>query len=410
MFSRELPQSPLFEVLKDEERAALVKEMELEQHREGDIIISEGDAGLSMYVISSGEVKVYTRGQKGSVYLAKLGEGDFFGEVSVLTGKPRTATITASQPTELLRLDKEKLDNALAKYPGIRKVLDAFYNKREAHRRSDDRSLKNGELIWCPPDPQVRRRNPAVAPSPSRRLMNRCEAGRRHGRDDVCCAGCRAGGEPDRSQHARRGDRPVGRQAVYELHVLINPVDQVDGKLTEDEGCLSIPDFTGIVMRLTRSCMIPRSQRESRHVGTGTDGALFRTRSIISTASFSSTLARIAECIVRKIQKLARPDANVPQHAELNATVTRSRSWRRPWSSPPSRSTMDFRFEPGQWVNFGFRKASRARTRRVNRSVRPLAVRAAGRGRGLKRLKPGATVSVGGPHATSCCLTVTRGR
>jgi len=136
MFSRPLPQSPLFEVLNDEERAALVKEMELEQHREGDIIITEGEAGLSMYVISSGEVKVYTRGagqRGGSVYLAKLGEGDFFGEVSVLTGKPRTATITASQPTELLRLDKEKLDNALGRYPGIRKVLDEFYKKRAKH-------------------------------------------------------------------------------------------------------------------------------------------------------------------------------------------------------------------------------------------------------------------------------------
>jgi len=133
MFSRPLPQSPLFEVLNNDERAALVKEMELEQHREGDIIITEGEPGSSMYVISSGEVKVYTRGQKGSVYLAKLGEGDFYGEVSMLTGKPRTATITASQPTELLRLDKEKLDNALAKYPGIRKVLDEFYKKRAKH-------------------------------------------------------------------------------------------------------------------------------------------------------------------------------------------------------------------------------------------------------------------------------------
>jgi len=135
VFKAALPKSPLFEVLEADERAALVKEMELEQHREGDVIISEGEPGSSMYVIAHGEVKVYTRGtgQSGSVYLAKLGEGDFFGEVSVLTGKPRTATITASQPTELLRLDKEKLDNALAKYPGIRKVLDEFYKKRAKH-------------------------------------------------------------------------------------------------------------------------------------------------------------------------------------------------------------------------------------------------------------------------------------
>jgi cAMP-dependent protein kinase regulator len=136
LFQRQVPVSPLFEVLTDEERAALVKEMELEQHAEGDVIITEGEPGSSMYVIAHGEVKVYTRGAGGkgaNVYLAKLGEGDFFGEVSVLTGKPRTATITASQPTELLRLDKEKLDNALGKYPGIRKVLDEFYKKRAKH-------------------------------------------------------------------------------------------------------------------------------------------------------------------------------------------------------------------------------------------------------------------------------------
>lgn len=136
VFKRAVPKSPLFEVLSDEERTALIKQMELEQHDEGSVIISEGEPGTSMYVVTSGEVKVYTRGSGqggGSVYLAKLGEGEFFGEVSVLTGKPRTATITAAQKTELLRLDKEKLDTALAKYPGIRKVLDDFYKKRAKH-------------------------------------------------------------------------------------------------------------------------------------------------------------------------------------------------------------------------------------------------------------------------------------
>jgi cAMP-dependent protein kinase regulator len=134
LFTRPVPKSPLFEVLTNEERQAIVREMEIESHDEGSVIITEGEPGTSMYLIVSGEVKVYTRGgNAGSVYLAKLGEGDFFGEVSVLTGKPRTATITASQRTELLRLDKEKLDATLVRYPGIRKVLDEFYRKRAKH-------------------------------------------------------------------------------------------------------------------------------------------------------------------------------------------------------------------------------------------------------------------------------------
>lgn len=136
LFQRPVPRSPLFEVLSNEERDALVAEMELETHDEGAVIITEGEAGTSMYVIVSGEVKIYTRagaGQSHPVYLAKLGEGDFFGEVSVLTGKPRTATITAAQKTDLLRLDKAKLDGALQKHPGIRKVLNDFYNARAQH-------------------------------------------------------------------------------------------------------------------------------------------------------------------------------------------------------------------------------------------------------------------------------------
>lgn len=133
MFSHAIPKSRLFEMLSEEERTAVVQEMEQETHDEGSVIITEGDPGTSMYLVASGGVKVYTRGTGGTVYLANLGEGDFFGEVSVLTGKPRTATITASERTELLRLDKEKLDNALARYPGIRKVLDEFYKKRATH-------------------------------------------------------------------------------------------------------------------------------------------------------------------------------------------------------------------------------------------------------------------------------------
>jgi hypothetical protein len=136
LFSRPVPKSPLFEILGDVEREAIVKEMEVETHDEGSVIITEGEPGAAMYLIASGEVKVYTRGTgggAGTLYLARLGEGDFFGEVSVLTGKPRTATITASQRTELLRLDKEKLDGVLAKHPSLRKVLDDFYQQRAQH-------------------------------------------------------------------------------------------------------------------------------------------------------------------------------------------------------------------------------------------------------------------------------------
>ena len=133
-FQVQPPKSPLFEVLSKEERDALVSQMVLEEFNEGDIVITEGEEGSSLYVVVSGLVKVYTRGQKGeNFYLANLGEGEFFGEVSVLTGKPRTATVVAAQKTELLRLDKENLDRLVEEHPRVRDVLEQFYKKRASH-------------------------------------------------------------------------------------------------------------------------------------------------------------------------------------------------------------------------------------------------------------------------------------
>lgn len=143
-----VPPSPLFEVLDDEEREAVIREMVYAEFGEGDIVITEGEQGSSLYVVVSGEVKVFTRGPRGeSVPLASLGEGEFFGEVSVLTGKPRTATITATRPSELLRLDKEKLDAVIERHPHVRTVLEDFYKRRASHtvEAMIERMKKRGE-------------------------------------------------------------------------------------------------------------------------------------------------------------------------------------------------------------------------------------------------------------------------
>lgn len=129
--ARPLPEGPFFEVLSDEERRAVAERMQLEEYDEGDLVISEGDRGTSMYVIASGEVNVYTTNPKGeTVRLARLGAGDFFGEVSVLTGKPRTATISACGRTSLLRLDRDQLDELVKSHPRVRDVLDEFCRRR----------------------------------------------------------------------------------------------------------------------------------------------------------------------------------------------------------------------------------------------------------------------------------------
>jgi cAMP-dependent protein kinase regulator len=74
---------------------------------------------------------VFTRGKRGEhVPLGELGPGDVFGEVSVLHGKPRTATITAWRRTAAIEVAKDDIDHISARYPKVRQVLEAFCEER----------------------------------------------------------------------------------------------------------------------------------------------------------------------------------------------------------------------------------------------------------------------------------------
>jgi len=69
---------------------------------EGDIVFLEGDDGREMYVVVSGEVVVSKKSGKSEVELARLGKGDFVGEMSLLESLPRSATARAVGKTKLL--------------------------------------------------------------------------------------------------------------------------------------------------------------------------------------------------------------------------------------------------------------------------------------------------------------------
>jgi hypothetical protein len=123
--------TPLFEGFSQEELAAIIRGLQFIGFEPGDILVGEGAPGDSMFIIASGTAKAYVRNMKGGfMKIKELSEGDFFGEVSVLTGKPRTATITAATDVEVLELDKATLDGITAKYPRVRQVLEEFQKKR----------------------------------------------------------------------------------------------------------------------------------------------------------------------------------------------------------------------------------------------------------------------------------------
>jgi CRP-like cAMP-binding protein len=126
---------PFLEDLTEEERLSVLQGLRLRGVEAGDIILTEGEAGQSLFLLTTGEVKVFARDPTGhNVRIGALREGDVFGEISVLQGRPRTATITAAARGELLELDQESVARLARDHPRVMARIDAF-----SRERSDDR-------------------------------------------------------------------------------------------------------------------------------------------------------------------------------------------------------------------------------------------------------------------------------
>jgi hypothetical protein len=123
--------TPLFDGFSAEELLAVMRGLELVSFEAGDVIVAEGAAGDSMFILTSGKVKAYVKTPKGkSLKVQEFEEGDFFGEISVLTGKPRTATLTAAVDCDCLELTRDALDEITKTHPGVREVLKKFQKER----------------------------------------------------------------------------------------------------------------------------------------------------------------------------------------------------------------------------------------------------------------------------------------
>ncbi len=81
----------------------------------GDVLFREGEAGDVMYVIQTGAVRISKSVGGQDKLLTILGPGEFFGELALLNGKPRTATATVIDPTRCLVIDSRKLEEMVAK-------------------------------------------------------------------------------------------------------------------------------------------------------------------------------------------------------------------------------------------------------------------------------------------------------
>jgi Cyclic nucleotide-binding domain/Tetratricopeptide repeat len=124
-------QTPLFRGFSNDELVAVIRGLRLLTYAPGMIIVTEGQPGESLFVLAAGMARAFVRSPGGrSVQVRELMEGDFFGEISILTGNPRSATITAASRCELLELDRPTLDTIAATHPHVRDVLKEFHDQR----------------------------------------------------------------------------------------------------------------------------------------------------------------------------------------------------------------------------------------------------------------------------------------
>lgn len=129
--------SPLFRDFSVDEMVAVIQGLKLLSFERGQSILREGQPGGSLYMLTSGRVRAFQKDPASGKQnpLGDLKEGAFFGEMSILTGQPRMASIVALARCELLELDRPTLDGITKTHPHVWDVLREFAEKRAAQAR-----------------------------------------------------------------------------------------------------------------------------------------------------------------------------------------------------------------------------------------------------------------------------------
>ncbi|MFL6255493.1 MAG: DUF1003 domain-containing protein [Pyrinomonadaceae bacterium] len=125
---------PLFASLGDESAGTLRGLLELELRPAGSVLFRKGEQGGAMYLIEGGRVRIHINDRNGDeVTLAELAAGDFFGEMAILDGKPRSATATVSENARLAVLSRQHFHDFVRRSPEVAVSMLAAITERLRH-------------------------------------------------------------------------------------------------------------------------------------------------------------------------------------------------------------------------------------------------------------------------------------
>jgi CRP/FNR family transcriptional regulator, cyclic AMP receptor protein len=128
-----LKRTPLFSGCSKSELRELAKTADELDLREGTVLIREGRPGREFFVLIEGTAEVTKKGEK----IADLGPGDWLGEIALITDSPRTATVTATSPLDVLVITDRRFRSVVETMPSIALKMLASVGERlasDAHR------------------------------------------------------------------------------------------------------------------------------------------------------------------------------------------------------------------------------------------------------------------------------------
>jgi CRP-like cAMP-binding protein len=125
-----LPEIPLFSRLSQRAFMGILQAIEIRRYQAGDVLLSPDDSRRSLFVIVKGQTRIWRTVESKDVDLAEMGEGEFFGEFRLLTGRDGMATVSAKTDVEVFELSESDIAVIGEANPEVWDVLWDFYFKR----------------------------------------------------------------------------------------------------------------------------------------------------------------------------------------------------------------------------------------------------------------------------------------
>lgn len=153
----QLKNIPLFAFVEEENLGLIAEKLELEKYPAKTVLIREGDPGDCLYLLKSGRVKVYATSEDSDqeIILSFLENGDHFGEMSLISGEKRSASIMAVTDVEVWKLSKVVFDALIMKNPNItltlthlltQRLKEANIARKESEKYFEQKFIPHGSL------------------------------------------------------------------------------------------------------------------------------------------------------------------------------------------------------------------------------------------------------------------------